>query len=135
MSDKSEFPDMDTGYVDSMNADRDIIAAECQRLRDENITLCQSINEARRQLALSTVNGERLERENAQLRAEVERLTHDDSALFRMTQERDQWREVAIQLSESLPKESWRRSVTQDNALAAYERLCSQQTTNQRKET
>lgn len=94
MSDKSEFPDMDTGYVDSMNADRDIIAAECQRLRAE-------VERLRSVLGLGH--------------------TGLVNRLAAVEQERDQWREVAKALYHDL--KLWRDDKSISPSLAAYERL------------
>lgn len=140
MSDKSEFPDMDTGYVDNVNADRDIIAAECQRLRSDLSQIRKTLQEGidrdiddttTPHLAVVAVNA------LAQIRAEVERLRSRVEwfeksggvtahvAYFQMERQRDQWREVAGQLFNVL--KHWYPEITKspetEDILAAYERL------------
>lgn len=116
-----------------------------QKMEKERDQLRAELVEIKSELALSTKTDDEkpivtirgLESLIEELRAEVERLSvhkmarrvdsqnHQES-IKELSERCDQWREVAIQLSESLPKESWRRSVTQDNALSAYERLCKE---------
>lgn len=111
--------------------ERDLIAAECQRLRNEYDKRCTELERRNRVLTAEVdrwlTENRKHQKECEQLRAEVDRLASERStfvslALHEAIIERcRQWRKVADKLASSFDG-----SEQLKDALAAYERLCKE---------